>query len=41
MFIHTMAQARIKDDQIQITWFLRKGTIPAEYQAVIGDCKTI
>ena len=41
MFSHTMAQACVKDDQVQITWLLRKGAIPAEYQALIGDCKII
>ena len=33
MFTHTMAQACMMDDQVQITWLLRKGTIPVEYQA--------
>jgi hypothetical protein len=41
MFTHTMSQARMSDDQVQITWLLRKGTMPAEYQTVIQDCKSM
>ena len=41
MFTHTMSQARMSDDQVQITWFLRKGTMPPEYQTVIQDCKSM
>ena len=41
MFIHTMSQAQVNNDQVQITWLLRKGTIPAEYQTVIQDCKSM
>jgi hypothetical protein len=41
MFTHTMSQARMSDDQVQITWLLRKGTMPLEYQTVIQDCKSM
>ena len=41
MFIHTMSQAQVNDGQVQITWLLRKGTMPVEYQTVMQDCKSV
>ena len=41
MYIHTMSQAQVNDGQVQITWLLRKGTMPVEYQTVIQDCKSV
>ncbi|CAB3986199.1 Hypothetical predicted protein [Paramuricea clavata] len=41
MFTHTMSQARMSDDQVQITWLLKRGTMPLEYQTVIQDCKSM
>ncbi|XP_077971771.1 uncharacterized protein LOC120339891 [Styela clava] len=40
-FTHIMHHARITDDLVQISWLLRNGAMPNDYQTMICDCKSI
>ncbi|XP_077970520.1 uncharacterized protein LOC144425097 [Styela clava] len=40
-FTDIMHHARITDDLVQISWLLRNGAMPNDYQTMICDCKSI